>query len=85
MHPTRGLDVGAIESIHRRILEAASAGLSVLLVSTELEEIMSLSDTVAVISGGRLSKPLRGDTLTMENLGLLMGGSDIQGGDENEA
>ncbi|MBE6989772.1 MAG: ABC transporter ATP-binding protein [Ruminococcaceae bacterium] len=83
MHPTRGLDVGAIEFIHRKILDAANAGAAVLLVSTELEEIISLSDTVCVISGGQLSQPLRGDTLTMENLGLLMGGSQLKGGAEH--
>lgn len=77
MHPTRGLDVGAIEYIHTKILEAADSGVAVLLISTELEEILSLSDTVSVISGGTLSEPLTGSSLTMENIGLLMGGSTI--------
>lgn len=79
MHPTRGLDVGAIEFIHRKILDAANQGAAVLLVSTELDEIVSLSDTVAVISSGRLSQPLRGDMVNMENLGLLIGGSELEG------
>jgi ABC-type uncharacterized transport system ATPase subunit len=83
MHPTRGLDVGAIEFIHRKILEAAEDGAAVLLVSTELEEIVSLSDTVAVLSGGSLSQPLQGDSLNLENLGLLMGGSSLEGGVAN--
>ena len=83
MHPTRGLDVGAIEFIHRKILDAAERGAAVLLVSTELEEIISLSDTVAVMSGGTLSRPLRGGEVTLENLGLLMGGSGLEGGDED--
>ena len=80
MHPTRGLDVGAIEFIHRRILDAAGEGAAVLLVSTELEEIISLSDTVAVMSSGTLSHPLRGEKLNLENLGLLMGGASLEGG-----
>lgn len=83
MHPTRGLDVGAIEFIHRKILEAAEQGAAVLLVSTELEEIISLSDTVAVMSGGVLSQPLRGTDINLENLGLLMGGASLEGGAGN--
>ena len=83
MHPTRGLDVGAIEFIHRKILDAANSGAAVLLVSTELEEIASLSDTVAVISDGRLSQPLRGDKVNLENLGLLIGGASLEGGESN--
>jgi simple sugar transport system ATP-binding protein len=74
MHPTRGLDVGAIEFVHRKILEAASAGAAVLLISTELEELLSLSDTVRVLFDGRLSRPLRGDALNLKSLGLLLGG-----------
>jgi len=80
MHPTRGLDVGAIEFIHRQILDAASRGAAVLLVSTELEEIASLSDTVAVMNSGKLSQLLRGDMVNLENLGLLLGGSSLEGG-----
>ena len=80
MHPTRGLDVGAIEFIHRKILDAAKDGAAVLLVSTELEEIVSLSDTVAVMFDGALSRPLQGDELNVENLGLLLGGAKIEGG-----
>ena len=80
MHPTRGLDVGAIEFIHRKILDAATNGAAVLLVSTELEEIASLSDTVAVMNSGKLSQRLRGDMVNLENLGLLLGGSSLEGG-----
>ena len=75
MHPTRGLDVGAIEFIHRKILEAADKGTAVLLVSTEMEEILSLSDTIRIISDGRLSEPLREEDMNPERLGLLLGGS----------
>lgn len=84
MHPTRGLDVGAIEFIHKQIIDAANRGAAVLLVSTELEEIISLSDSVSVIFDGRLSAPLRGSSLNMENLGLLMGGSKIKEGETDD-
>ena len=75
--------MGAIEFIHRKILDAAEQGAAVLLISTELEEIISLSDTVAVMSGGALSQPLRGPDINLENLGLLMGGSSLEGGGAN--
>ncbi len=77
MHPTRGLDVGALEFIHKKILEAKASGTAVLLISAEMEEILSLSDKVVVMSNGRMSRPLEGDELTMEHIGLLMGGETI--------
>ena len=52
--PTRGLDVGSIEFIHRRIVEARDRGAAVLLISAELDEIMSLSDRIAVMYKGRI-------------------------------
>ncbi len=75
MHPTRGLDVGAIEYIHGRILQARAAGCAVLLISSELEEICALSDTVVVMSDGQLSKTLVGEERSMERIGLLLGGA----------
>jgi ABC-type uncharacterized transport system ATPase subunit len=72
--PTRGLDVGSIEFIHRRIVEARDAGAAVLLVSAELDEIMSLSDRIAVMYKGRILATLDAKTATREQLGLLMAG-----------
>jgi ABC-type uncharacterized transport system ATPase subunit len=72
--PTRGLDVGSIEFIHRRIVEARDAGAAVLLVSAELDEIMSLSDRIAVMYKGRILGTLDAKTATREQLGLLMAG-----------
>ncbi len=72
--PTRGLDVGSIEFIHRRIVEARDQGAAVLLVSAELDEIMSLSDRIAVIYKGRILETLDAKTATREQLGLLMAG-----------
>ncbi len=72
--PTRGLDVGSIEFIHRRIVEARDSGAAVLLVSAELDEIMSLSDRIAVMYKGRILATLDARTATREQLGLLMAG-----------
>ena len=72
--PTRGLDVGAIEDISSRIRSAADAGVAVLLVSTELEEVLELADRVAVIFRGRLIGSLARSEVDLERLSLMMGG-----------
>jgi simple sugar transport system ATP-binding protein len=72
--PTRGLDVGSIEFIHRRIVEARDKGAAVLLISAELDEIMSLSDRIAVMYKGRILETVEAATATREQLGLLMAG-----------
>jgi general nucleoside transport system ATP-binding protein len=72
--PTRGLDVGSIEFIHHRIVEARDKGAAVLLISSELDEIMSLSDRIAVMYKGRILAILDARTATREQLGLLMAG-----------
>lgn len=77
--PTRGLDVGSIEFIHRRIVEARDRGAAVLLVSAELDEIMSLSDRIAVMYRGRILDTLDARTATREQLGLLMAGVRKEG------
>ncbi len=71
--PTRGLDVGAMEFVYRRMLEHRARGGATLLVSTELDEILSLSDRIAVMASGRLSRAMDNDGLDAEMLGLLMG------------
>jgi ABC-type uncharacterized transport system ATPase subunit len=72
--PTRGLDVGAIEGVHRQLLRLRDAGKGVLLVSLELDEILSLSDRIAVIHDGRIVDIVPGAEATREQLGLLMTG-----------
>jgi simple sugar transport system ATP-binding protein len=72
--PTRGVDIGAIEFIHRRLIELRDQGVGILLVSVELEEIMSLSDRVIVMCGGRLTGERRPDATDERDLGLLMAG-----------
>jgi general nucleoside transport system ATP-binding protein len=71
--PTRGVDIGAIEFIHRRIVELRDAGCAVLLVSTELEEILALSDRIVVMCGGRVTGTLARDEADERQLGCLMG------------
>ena len=73
--PTRGLDVGSIEYIHRRIVEKRDEGAAVLLVSTELEEVLSLGDRIAVMFQGTIVDILMPEEATPERLGLLMGGA----------
>lgn len=75
VQPTRGLDVGAIEYIHSRIVAERDAGKAVLLVSFELDEIMNLSDRIAVIHDGELSGLVYRKDIDENDLGLMMTGS----------
>ncbi|WP_067128068.1 ABC transporter ATP-binding protein [Microtetraspora malaysiensis] len=72
--PTHGLDVGAIEDMYRRLRDAASGGVAVLLISTELEEVMALASRIAVICSGRITGVLPAAEATAERLGMLVGG-----------
>jgi ABC-type uncharacterized transport system ATPase subunit len=72
--PTHGLDVGAIEDMYRRLREIAASGVGVLLISTELEEVLALSSRIAVISDGRINGVLEPGEATPDRLGLLVGG-----------
>ncbi len=72
--PTRGLDVGSVEYIHRRILQKRDEGCAVLLVSSELDEVMQLSDRIAVMYRGKIVDILPADKATKEGVGLLMAG-----------
>ena len=72
--PTRGLDVGSIEFIHRRIVDERDAGVAVLLVSSELDEILFLADRIAVMYKGKIIATVAADQATRDELGLLMAG-----------
>jgi len=74
VQPTRGLDVGAIEYIHRRLLEQRAEGKAVLLVSLELDEILSLADRIAVIYNGELVGLVDAATTSENEIGLMMTG-----------
>ncbi len=72
--PTRGLDVGAIEYMAEQLRAAAATGVAILLISTELEEILELADRVTVIFRGSLTDPMPRGQVDLERLGLMMGG-----------
>ncbi len=74
IQPTRGLDVGAIEFMHRSLVKTRDAGKAVLLLSFDLDEIMDLSDRIVVLSEGRIVGEFEGSTADRAQLGLLMGG-----------
>jgi ABC-type uncharacterized transport system ATPase subunit len=73
--PTRGVDVGSIEFIHRQLIDQRDAGVAVLLVSAELDEVLSLSDRVAVLYEGKIQAIVDIADATRERIGLLMAGA----------
>ena len=79
VQPTRGLDVGAIEYIHKQIVAQRDAGKGVLLVSLELDEVMALSDRILVMYEGEIVGQLDPKTTTVEELGLYMAGAKREG------
>jgi general nucleoside transport system ATP-binding protein len=72
--PTRGVDVGAIEQVHGELLRRREAGMAILLISTELEEVLALSDRILVLYEGRIAGERRASEANAEELGLMMGG-----------
>lgn len=81
VQPTRGLDVGAIENIHRQLVAQRDDGKAVLLVSLELEEVMSVPDRILVMYEGEIVGELNPETTTVEELGLYMSGAKRQNSD----
>ena len=79
MQPTRGLDVGAIENIHKNLLRQRDAGKAVLLVSFDLEEVMNISDRIIVFYEGEIVADVRPEEVTVNELGLYMSGSKRKG------
>ena len=72
--PTRGVDIGTIESIHSQLLALRDAGVAILLVSVELEEVRALADRILVMCGGSITGELKIDEFDTTRIGLLMGG-----------
>jgi general nucleoside transport system ATP-binding protein len=72
--PTRGVDIGAIEFIHRKLIELRDSGCAILLVSSELEEVTALADRLLVINEGRIVGEVNPKTASREELGLMMTG-----------
>ena len=87
VQPTRGLDIGAMQRIHKSILHERDRGCAVLLISLELDEVMELADTIAVIYNGRIGKTAPADTFTKQEVGAYMmgvGGQQNAEGKERE-
>jgi simple sugar transport system ATP-binding protein len=76
--PTRGLDVGSIEFVHKTLVEERDKGAGVLLVSVELDEVMALSDRILVLYRGRIQGELNAATATEEAVGILMAGGTLE-------
>jgi len=76
-NPTNGLDVGAIEYVHQTLIENRKKGAAILLISTELEEILSLSDRITVLYEGEMMGMVPRTEVDVEKLGLMMGGSKL--------
>ena len=83
--PTRGVDVGAMEYIHHRLLDLRDSGKSILLISADLDEVRSLSDRLAVIYGGRIVAEGKPDTWSDMEIGLLMTGGSLAPEEEGTA
>ncbi|MEG1716640.1 MAG: ABC transporter ATP-binding protein [Lachnospiraceae bacterium] len=82
--PTRGVDIGSIEFIHKQLLKFRNEGHAVLLISSELSEIMSLSDRVAVMYKGGIIGEVEPKSVTAEQVGLLMAGAKQEGEEKHE-
>jgi simple sugar transport system ATP-binding protein len=74
VYPTRGLDVGATESVHRRLLAQRGAGKAILLISEELDELLALADRIAVLYEGRIVGIVSAEAANVEQIGLMMAG-----------
>ncbi len=79
VQPTRGLDVGAIETVHRTLIRERDKGKAVLLISFELDEVMNVSDTIAVIYDGKIQDTFKQGTVDENTIGLLMAGGKNHG------
>ena len=75
VQPTRGLDVGAIEYIHKQLVNQRTSGAGVLLVSLELDEVVNVSDRILVIYEGEIVADVNPKEVTLQELGLYMSGS----------
>jgi simple sugar transport system ATP-binding protein len=83
--PTRGLDVGAVAYVHEQLLAARARGAGILLISEDLDELLALSDRIAVAYRGRLSGALLREQVTLQDLGLMMGGFGFDDGSPRHA
>jgi simple sugar transport system ATP-binding protein len=78
VHPTRGLDVGATEAVHKLLIKQREAGAATLLISEDLDELLSLSDRLAVIYEGQLVGEMPAEGADIRAIGLMMAGSKVE-------
>jgi general nucleoside transport system ATP-binding protein len=78
--PTRGLDIGAVTYVHQRLLEARGAGAGIVLISEDLDELLTVSDRIAVLYRGHLSPTMATEDVTIRRLGLMMAGQTPEDG-----
>ncbi len=83
--PTWGVDAGAAAAIHQALVDLAATGSAIVVISQDLDELLSLCDTLAVINEGRLSAPMKVADANIEEIGLLMGGIHGEGGSAHAA
>jgi len=72
--PTWGLDAAAVATVQQSLIDLAQNGCAVMIISQDLDELLALSDRMAIIHGGRLSAPQPTDALSVDEIGLMMGG-----------
>ena len=82
--PTRGVDIGAIEFIHKTLISMRNSGCAILLVSVELEEILSLSDRILVMNSGKIMGIVSKKTATKAMLGKMMAGIPLEDAKEDK-
>jgi simple sugar transport system ATP-binding protein len=78
VHPTRGLDIGAIEGIHNLLIELRDQGTAILLISEELDELFSLADRIAVMYEGTIVGELPPERANLNSIGLMMAGTKVE-------
>ncbi len=78
VHPTRGLDVGATEAVHKLLIQQRDAGAAILLISEDLDELMALSDRLAVIYEGRIVGEMPAEGANIDTIGLMMAGTKVE-------
>lgn len=76
--PTWGVDAAAAADIRSALLDLAAAGAAILVISQDLDELMEISDTISILSEGKLSKPRPAKGITIEQIGLMMGGTEVE-------
>jgi len=77
VHPTRGLDVGATESVRKLLIDQRNAGAAILLISEDLDELLAVSDRIAVMHDGRLMGTVAAENADIGHIGLMMAGKDV--------